>query len=142
MGLVVSSPVLVAGCSGQQKSTLALILDTLLPADEYPGALELGYEHRLSQQINTDSAKFGYLSGFAEQIDVASKRHHKKAFSALSVEQREALLEQILETGAQMTQRNLIRLRSLIFRWYYGSAQGQRSLGYLAPATYPARAKL
>lgn len=135
-GAIAFGSVLLTSCSRQQTTTLSMMLDTLLPEDDFAGALTLGYDTRLQQQLKTNPGKYGYLPRLVDDIDQLSKKHHKQTFAMLKQAQREALLTQELEHGADVIKQPLNKLRALIFNWYYGSQEGQRSLGYLAPAFY------
>ncbi len=80
---------------------LRALLDRLIPADEFPGALAAGTEHYILKQLAGDcAAEVPRLLRGLELLDTETSLRHPevKAYHALSTAQQDALLVE-LEAG-------------------------------------------
>jgi gluconate 2-dehydrogenase gamma chain len=79
--------------SARQVQTLAALVDTIVPADDYPSGTEAGVLDHLDRQFGTDltAAVAGYRAGL-DALDAESHAVHGRPFAALVPEQRERLL--------------------------------------------------
>jgi Gluconate 2-dehydrogenase subunit 3 len=79
--------------SARQAETLAALVDTIMPADDYPSGTEAGVLDYLDRQFAADlaSAVPGYRLGL-DGLDAESRAVHGRPFAALPPELRESLL--------------------------------------------------
>lgn len=123
----------------EQVQTLSSIVDTCIPADEAVGALDLGLDRKLQDEIRTKPKTADLVARLLTAIESKALGRHRKAFHLLKVDQREALL---LELGGDKSnrpiQRDFNQLRKTLMHWYYSSPEGQAGLDYVLPANYPA----
>ena len=84
-----------------QLAALRALLDRLIPADDFPGALAAGTENYVLRQLADDCApEAAALIRGLEQLDTAaSTRHGGAPFLALSPYQQDALLTALDATG-------------------------------------------
>lgn len=138
--ILLSAGSALAGCSDQKPTASTLlnaIVDTLIPRDDSPGALDLGLDQKLLQLINRNPERHANLNVFAGRINEISIAQVQTGFTKLSSSKREAMLTTILDEPGQSTnKRALLKLRGYILGWYYRSETGHRSLGYTAPNKY------
>ena len=122
----------------QNWTTQQAILDTILPEDEFPGALDLGYDAKLTEWTKINKryiTRFDSLFAYVEQF---AKSNYSKPFNALDADQREELLFRMSQDSEIQTPRHMLSmLRHLILGWYYSSESGHDSLNYLPPYRYP-----
>lgn len=118
-------------------NTLRAIVDTIVPADKFNGALDLGLDQRLEGWVIQNQEWITPISDLTTSISELSIKHHKTNFAALSLDVREQLLTDVMaNTDNKLARSHLIQLRSLIMRWYYQTQTGRESLGYLLPSDY------
>lgn len=93
--------------SPPQLTALRALLDRLIPADDFPGAVEAGTEYYILRQLAGDcAAEAPALAQGLSQLDAEVAAHHgsggAKTFAALAMEQQDALLHE-LEAGKTAT---------------------------------------
>ncbi|WP_433442853.1 gluconate 2-dehydrogenase subunit 3 family protein [Nonomuraea sp. CA-141351] len=82
----------------EQTATLSAVVDTIVPADEYPSGTEAGVLHYLDQQAGVHA---DYGVGL-DAIEAEARERYGASFPLLPYERREALLRD-LEAGATRT---------------------------------------
>ena len=118
------------------------IVETILPRDNFAGALDLGYDQKLAARIKVDKNTASITNIALEGINSQALKHYGDTFNTLGVDQREQILNNVLEGQHQaQLRRALQQIRNLVFNWYYASEVGQDSINYLAPSRYPAYSK-
>jgi len=117
------------------------ILDTIIPRDDYPGAIDLGLNKKLRGWLNKNERRANRFKALLETVSHKAHSLHQRPFNSLSVDQRETLLTSLLDRknagnnqNALRTRSTLLRVRRQIMTWYYGSIEGQRSIGYQLPS--------
>ncbi len=138
-GAALVSPFLAACNPNSRKappSLMSSICDTILPADEHPGALDLGIDQQLTELKNAGSTRFDFLSNAIEFIDNQAKRRYQTSFTELDIDEREKLILELLQNAPSAQRHQLINLRTEILRRYYRTETGHQSLGYQAPNVY------
>lgn len=113
-------------------ATLRAVVDTLVPRDEHPGALDLGIDEQILARLRDDAwRRRVYGRGLAKLSAVTAKRQ-RRPFHALPEAARAALLK---ETGggygAGAAFFNWVRHDTL--RSYYSSPEAYAMLGYRPP---------
>jgi hypothetical protein len=121
----------------ESEAVLSWIIDTILPADEFLGALDLGLDKQLFKWMQTNEKWSERFIELTYSVDDISAKDHMSEFIRLSVDERENLLITILADGADTSRLSLARLRAMIINWYYTSDQGHATLNYTLPAHYP-----
>lgn len=120
---------------------LRLLIDTIVPEDDFAGGLSIGLDTRLTTQMQQQPALQQLIDRVTPAIDKQSLAQHKKAFVTLDLNRREELLNRLLtDTSQRQLRTDLNKLRSLVLQWYYRSDAGHQSLGYRLPAHYAAYA--
>lgn len=126
-----------------EMTILQAIIDTIIPADEQPGALETGIEAKLVQFAGAHPEWEVNIPRMVEQSNALAIKAHKQTFNLLDLSQREQLLGSVLKGKGQLQLFiDLTLVRNQILRWYYASPTGHATLDYLAPSTYPAYAQI
>jgi hypothetical protein len=114
--------------------TLAAYLDTLIPADETPGAVQLGVPDKIVAQAATNKGYQQLIQLGCAWLDEQARQQGVESFAALSEAQR----EQIVSLAAAEEEDALPRIffdqtRSEVFLYYYAQPQTWRALGYTGP---------
>lgn len=116
-------------------SLLSAMVDTIVPTDETPGALEAGVAEQLKQEISSGR----YLSRSVAQLAAESERRsmsvYLNSFSDLSVDQRENIFSLIeVDPNLDASVKYAFRyIRRTVLDKYYVSETGQLSVNYLPP---------
>jgi hypothetical protein len=85
-------------------ATLRALLDRIIPADEFPGAIAAGVDSYVMQQLMGRPGEASHLIPGLAQLDVEASSAHGDGvtFAALDQEKQEALLRKI-EAGQSLT---------------------------------------
>lgn len=127
-----------ASLSWQEKMLRSLI-DTIVPADEFAGALDVKTDHIATEEMRNKAKFKEQLLALFDGIAKNSLGQHHKAFYKLNIDQREALLNKMLERGSpQLNRTHLRRFRRFVLNHFYMSKPGHASLQYQLPSHYPA----
>jgi len=122
-----------------EQKTLRSIVDTIVPSDEFAGALDVGIDQKAVAEMQNKPATNKQTLALIDAVNQASLNQYRKAFYSLDIDQRETLLNKMLERGSpKVSQANLNRFRRFVLREFYTSTQGHASLNYQLPAHYPA----
>jgi hypothetical protein len=113
---------------------LRLLIDTLVPADESPGAVELGIHTAIETSVRRHANYQELLLNGVAWLDRESERRFQARFSELAGEDREFLLT-VAETSPRTSaQRQLFTvLRNDVMQRYYTHADAWAQLGYQGP---------
>ena len=118
---------------------IASVVDTIVPRDETPGALDLGLDLELIERIERNAKSHERVNNLLTVISEAAMQGHRRPFTRLSQSDRESVLMSILQgENTAPGYIDMHRLRTTIFTWYYRSREVQSSLGYTQPNRYPA----
>jgi gluconate 2-dehydrogenase gamma chain len=103
--------------TAQEAGTVEAICDQIIPADDYPGAVQAGVVNFIDLQLTRHYKKHqaAYRKGIGE-IDAASRRRFGKPFAALSFEQRTEILAEAESSGNEFF--GLIRAHTM--QGFYG----------------------
>jgi len=117
-----------------EQKTLRSIVDTIVPSDEFAGALDVGIDQKAVAEMQNKPATNKQTLALIDAVNQASLNQYRKAFYSLDIDQRETLLNKMLERGSpKVSQANRFVLHE-----FYTSTQGHASLNYQLPAHYPA----
>jgi len=126
----------------QEEKMLRSLVDTIVPKDDFLGALDVGIDTVASAQMQAKPRFKEQMIHLINSISKISLNQHHKDFYTLDVDQREALLNKVLDRSSPPHDRaNLNRFRKFVLNNFYLSEQGQASLQYQLPAHYPAYAQ-
>ena len=125
--------------------TFTAVVDTLIPADDFPGAVDAG----IDKKLYTESQKNGALKTFAtaalETLEETAILQNGDSFHALSVSDRTKLLESVFDSTSTNRQTIIVlsHLRNKCMREFYLSPEAFGMLGYHPPSQggYPDYAK-
>ncbi len=118
------------------QTLMSSICDTILPADEHPGALDLGIDQQLIDVVNSGRTRFDFISSTITFIDNRAKQQHHRSFTELDIDERERLVLELLQNAPSAQRRQQMNLRAEVLRRYYRTETGHHSLGYRAPNSY------
>lgn len=139
-----STSVLFTGCKPNDNltpdtKTLTSIIDTIIPSDEFAGAIEIGLDKKLQQHIEQKPKFNELITRILVNVTAISSQRHKTPFFELNIDQREFLLNNIIADNTKpLVRRDLVLLRNTLLPWYYQSKAGAASIGFVLPANYPA----
>ncbi|MGH1540254.1 MAG: gluconate 2-dehydrogenase subunit 3 family protein [Arenicella sp.] len=125
------------GHSALDDELVLSIIDTLVPSDEFAGALDVGIGGAFLQYIAANRAWRERTIRVVEHCQSLALKQHRRSFDALSLQQREDLLGGVLSDNTQLIFRiDMLAVRGLIMQWFYRSEPAQKSLNYRLPARY------
>lgn len=118
--------------TADQQRLLEAVLDTLVPADDYPGAVAAGIPDQIQALV---SAEARHLRLYRRGLDVLAGRVGETGngpFHALSLEARTAILEE-LARGYGPGAAFFMRVRHDVLSRFYASPAAYAMLGYQPP---------
>ncbi|MCS3904020.1 hypothetical protein J2T55_002052 [Methylohalomonas lacus] len=116
------------------KTTLAVFLDTLMPADETPAASELGIDQALLERAAADDRYERLIRNGCGLLDRVSQRAYARDFSELDEAQRIRIVEFFERQGPRTLARAFFRsVRDDLFELYYSQPQSWPGLGMDRP---------
>jgi hypothetical protein len=109
-------------------------LDTLIPADESPGATAFGVAEALIAQARTETGALAFLEAGCRWLDSEAQRRGAANFAALDEPARDAIAHATAFAAAGTAQRQFFDLtwRSAT-AYYYAHPEAWRSLDYDGP---------
>lgn len=120
---------------------LQSIVDTIVPSDETIGALELKLDEKLLAEMQQKPKTKERVERLLAATSKQALSQFQREFNALTLDQREELLSEILASDTQIVFRSDLHvIRRKIMSWFYASREGQASLEYASPVHYPAYA--
>ena len=82
--------------SDRQMTCLRALVDTIIPADDFPGGWESGVGEYLIRQLNSDLAsQLTMYRIWLDMLDAEARAKNDKDFADLVLDERTALLESI-----------------------------------------------
>jgi hypothetical protein len=113
---------------------LMLLVDTLVPADESPGAVALGIHTAIETSIRAHANYQELLLNGVAWLDRESERRFQARFSELPGESREFLLTVAENSPRNSAQRRLFTvLRKDVIQRYYTDPEAWVQLGFQGP---------
>lgn len=120
--------------SRASEETLLRVVDLLIPADETPGAVDLGIHRQLAQLAREDVGFKRLLRWGGQWLDEQAERAAGPAFRHATAAVQEAILEQCAGAArGSLPERYFSRLREECFARYYARPEVWPSLGYVGP---------
>jgi len=128
---VAAGPLACSGPRLRETGTLAGVLDsyidTLLPADSAPGALELDVPGRVRLLVQRKRALVPVYNGGIAWLAAQARLGQGRAFASLSLAERDALVERLSE-----------QTDALLVRFFHKSLRHARMFYYSDPRSWPA----
>ncbi len=117
-----------------EQETLEALLDTLIPEDETPGALQLGVAEKIKARAAGENTYRRLIKKGCAWLDRSAGKLDVKSFAALRQENRDAVMTRAVESTADSLPGIFIRqMRSDAFHHYYGHPKSWVQLGYNGP---------
>jgi len=122
--------------------TLVAVVDTIVPRDRDPGAVDAGVPDRIAQSlVNDGDLRVLYREGLA-LVEALAQERGSTAFAALDVRERERIIGSLAgRAGQRSTQAASFyrQVRADVLKYYWASEVGRRAVGYDLPSGgYPA----
>ena len=120
--------------TAREVKTLEAFLDTLIPSDETPGALELGVAERIRLLADKDYRYRRLLKSGCGWLDNKASERTADTFSSLNPDKREEVVREAAGSGRESLPRIFFeRVRFDAFTHYYARPETWKSLGYKGP---------
>lgn len=139
-GLLAASGYLVkdifrpAELTRSEEKTLAALLDTLIPDDDVPGALQFGVAEKIQEKARGDHKYRRLVKQGCSWLEARAARLHAVNFASLGEKDRDAVLTLAMEGDADSLQRIFFqKMRSDAFYYYYSHPGSWPQLGYDGP---------
>jgi hypothetical protein len=116
------------------ETTLKALIDTLVPADETPGAVELGIPGLLLKTLQRAPQHQALVQQGCQWLDRQARQLGAVSFAGLNAGQREAVLQQLEKLPADTIELRFFHsTRFFVFKHYYGDPRIWSSLSYPGP---------
>ena len=117
-------------------SIFAAVIDTFIPADDFAGAIDVGVDVQLLEQIRASRSYLKTMSRILDALDKTTKERLGSSFSSATLNQRTRLLSEILagkmlDSNARM---QLSHIRHNALTLFYTSPQAFDMLDYHPPS--------
>jgi len=122
--------------SEPDRKLLDAFVDTIVPRDTDPGAVEAGIPDQLLAQLDKKESEKKRVFEMLNTIDRFANKHFFAGFKTLSLDQREKVLDLVNRSRNKIDQparESIFRLRARIIRAFYLSPTGWAMLAYSAP---------
>ena len=121
-----------------QDLTRISLVDTIIPTDQSVGAIELGLDTKLTEEMASKPKAKEWIERMVHSVSQICLAQHRKEFRDLDIDQREQFLNDLLANRVNaITWNDLRRLRRVLLTWYYHSEVGAATVGFYLPAHYP-----
>src|SRR5512135_2072773 len=98
-GYILKNVFLPSQITSRENKTLEAFLDTLIPSDETPGAVELGAVGNIRHLSDKDYQYRRLLKSGCAWLDNKAAKHSAETFSALDAAKREEVVRQAAGSG-------------------------------------------
>jgi len=115
-------------------AALDALVDTLIPAEDGPGGVDLGVPEKVDAWAQTNLKLQHLLEETCFRLDREAERIDGGSFSALSTSQRTAIITKLSEGQfGEVMQRFLLQLRNEAMTHFYGDRRSWAVAGYPGP---------
>lgn len=113
-----------------------MLIDTFIPADEYPGAVDIGLDQQLLSKVRENRTYFSKMFSVINIIYNEAISQYSLSFDALDLDARHAIIAQILLTDFydQNTHIQVKGLRAKVITHFYNSSVAFKMLAYHPPS--------
>ena len=117
-----------------QTEALKVLLDTLIPEDESPGALRLGVAKKIISKTAEDSDYRTTVKAGCRWLDKMARKHGEKRFQDLTGRDRDLVIGEALNSAyGSLPLIFMENVRSDAFYYYYGHPAAWGQLAYPGP---------
>lgn len=117
--------------------TLTALADAIVPADEFPGAVQSGVPAVLKRGLAQSASRYDRYSRGLQELDELARAAHGQSFARLTLEIRTELLERIVRENRTEPERHVRAFfdfaRRDVLRAYYSTPEARAMLGYRPP---------
>lgn len=123
-----------ARLSDSEERTLDSLVDTLIPEDETPGAIQLGVAEMMKSKAAADNRYRFLIKKGCTWLDKMARGLNVRDFTSLKTDDRDAIIGNALNSEPDSVQRIcLYRMRADAFYYYYGHRKSWTQIGYKGP---------
>ncbi len=116
-------------------ANFSALIDTFVPADQYPGALDLEIDKKLMGKVKKTEGHWDLVAQYLNIVDQLSIDTLGKNFSNALLEQRTNLIETVLDDDSNVElQLQLKTLKNQTFTLFYTSQTAFDMLAYHPPS--------
>ena len=122
--------------AGIDRQLLDAFVDTLVPKDQDPGAVEAGIPEQLLARFAEKPEQAEKAAAMLSTIERVAIKKYNESFRQLDLERREMVLRMIVrsrDSNDHPARDNIRHLRSKVVRDFYQSPVGWEMLGYTPP---------
>ena len=123
---------------GINRIMLDAVVDTIVPKDQDPGAVEAGVTDSLLELFDQSEHMRQHANAMLSRAEVVAQHKYHKPFHRLGLKRREGILHRTLHSrhkDDQAASRAISVLRGHVIEAFYESPIGQSVVGYYPP--YP-----
>ncbi len=135
----------IADSPSSVQDQFRILVDTCVPRDDYPGAVDEGIDRKLLSEISANPIHLKRVHDLLIDIDKLSRSQFKQVFVDLELSNRTRLLDRLLndKTLVPDQRAELSYLRARVLQLFYTSESGFAMLDYHPPSHggYPDYAK-
>ncbi len=121
-----------------EEKILRSMVDTIVPADSTPGAVDAGIDILLGKAMRSQRNLSPRVERVSAVIDKTALAENRRGFTELDLGQREAILNKIISArNSPLIRGDLLSIRQFVLTKFYSSNKGRESINYVLPAHYP-----
>lgn len=110
------------------------VVDLMVPRDETPGAVDLGIDQRVIQELESNRSLAKAYAWALLDLDREAALMHRDNFLALDAATQERLLQGLADAPRSTSGRRIVlKLREDTMRYYYARPEVWPSLGFDGP---------
>lgn len=118
---------------------LTAIVDTIVPADHTPGAVDAQIDKMLRKNMQKQKSISEQMTRLSIVVGKIALTKYRRVFYELDVDQRESILSGLLTRSApHIARADLLSMRQFVLTQFYRSQEGRKSINYVLPSHYPA----
>ena len=140
IGIIISIPFikrlfLTRSISHNPEASFSALIDTFIPADQFPGALDLGIDVKLMRKIKQTENYWDVISQYLSIVDQSSIDMYEVNFSNASLEKRTKIISTLLADDSQQEfQLQLKTIKNRTFTYFYTDQSAFDMLAYHPPS--------
>ena len=117
-------------------SGFTALIDTFVPADETPGAIDLGIDLPILARIRTNQKYLNVIEQMFDDLNTLMQEQHEKRFEVATLAQRTDVVSRILYSSVQYKDAKiqLSSLRTSTLSMFYSSEAAFEMLDYHPPS--------
>ncbi|MEJ2696808.1 MAG: gluconate 2-dehydrogenase subunit 3 family protein [Candidatus Sulfobium sp.] len=133
-GYILKDVFMPAQLGAGERRTLGAYLDTLIPQDQTPGAVQLGVPEKIFHAASEDAQYRRLVRKGCRWLDLRARRMGRDGFTSLGEREREEVAEESAGAPAGSVPRIFFeRTRAYAFFHYYAHPASWEGLGYKGP---------